>query len=62
MAVPFRSEDWIDALERLAGQARLEAFRAEDPLEVRRHVRRAKAYEARLADIRKLDSERGSCV
>jgi hypothetical protein len=62
MAVPFRSEDWIDALERLAATARLEAFRAEDPLDVRRHVRRAKAYEARLADIRKLDAERGSCV
>jgi hypothetical protein len=60
MAVPFRSEDWIDALERLAGTARTEAVLAEDPLEKRKHARRARAYEVRLADIRKLDAERGA--
>ncbi len=60
--IRFVSEDWKDALTRSASEARMELFCAETDEERKAAARKVRLYNARIADIAKLDSERGECL
>lgn len=57
--IRFVSEDWRDALTRSASEARMELFCAETDEERKAAARKVRLYNARLADIVRLDAERG---